>query len=193
MTNGQCLITFDDGPHPQFTPEILKILKEENIKALFFLIGKKAVEHPDLVNQIISEGHLIGNHTYNHNVFLSLLPEKQILNEIHEGDRAITSLVSQSAPYFRPPIGYTNPNYARVLKKLNLTTIGWSLRSYDTVYKNESKLIKRLIRLIKKNDIVLFHDNLEITKNILPTFIRLAKEKDIIFVPLSSKESIFND
>ena len=193
LNNGYCLLTFDDGPDPLFTPQILKVLREENIKALFFIIGKKALEYPDLVRQIQDEGHLIGNHTFNHNIFLSLLPKKQILKEIHEGDEAIRSIIKQSPSYFRPPIGYTNPNYARVLKKLNLNTIGWSLRSYDTVYKQESKLIQRLINSIKKNDIVLFHDNLEITNNILLTFIRLAKEKDIIFVPLSSKESIFND
>ncbi len=193
LKNGYCLLTFDDGPDPIYTPQILKVLREENIKALFFIIGKKALENPALVKQIQAEGHLIGNHTFNHNIFLSLLPKKQILKEIHEGDEAIQSIINQSTMYFRPPIGYTNPNYARVLKKLNLNTIGWSLRSYDTVYKQESKLIHRLINAIKKNDIVLFHDNLEITNNILPTFIRLAKEKDIIFVPLSYNENVFND
>ncbi len=193
MKNGYCLLTFDDGPDPTYTPQILKVLREENIKALFFMIGKKALENPELVKQIQSEGHLIGNHTFNHNVFLSLLPQKQILKEINEGEEAIQSIIGHKPIFFRPPIGYTNPNYARVLKKLHLNTIGWSLRSYDTIYKQDSKLIKRMHKWVKRNDIILFHDNLEITSNILPTFIQLAKEKDIIFVPLSYNENIFND
>lgn len=191
LDTNQCLLTFDDGPDPQFTLKILDILKEENVKSIFFLIGTKVELNPEIVARIKHDGHYIGNHTYHHNNFLSLLPKSTILKEIELGAEAISKITIEEPTFFRPPIGYTNPNYARVLKKLKSINIGWNLRSYDTIYKDPIKFEKRMLRKVKNNDIVLFHDNLEITSLILHSFIKKSKNKGIIFVPLNDNKELF--
>ncbi len=193
IKSNQCLLTFDDGPDSVYTPQVLKILKKHNVQALFFVIGKKVESNPKLLSQIIEDGHLIGNHTYSHNNFLSLLPKKVILSEIEKGNEIIQKVLGETTTFFRPPIGYTNPNYAKIIKKLNIKTIGWSLRSYDTVFKNPDNLLARLVNNVRKNSIVLLHDNLEITSLVLNDFIVKSKEKGITFIELNKKSEIFHD
>lgn len=193
IKSNQCLLTFDDGPDSVYTPQVLKILKEHNVKALFFVIGKKVESNPELLSQIKEDGHLIGNHTYSHNNFLSLLPQKTIFSEIEKGNETIEKFVGEKTTFFRPPIGYTNPNYAKIIKKLDIKTIGWSLRSYDTVFKNSNTLLARLLNGVRKNSIVLLHDNLPVTLAVLEEFVIKSKEKGIIFVELNQKLDIFHD
>ena len=182
-----CLISFDDGPDPILTPKVLEILKKENVKAIFFLIGKKAEDHPEIVRKIVSEGHLIGNHSYSHNHFMSLFSKKRLLQEINAAQNSLKNVAGINPIFFRPPIGYTNPNYAKVLKQLNLHCIGWSVRSYDSVLKNSNKLIKRLLKKVRPGSIILLHDNLPQSVEALELFISNAKKNGIKF---ASTESI---
>lgn len=180
-TTSHVILSFDDGPDSIHTIEILRILKKHSISAIFFVIGEKAEKHPEILTQIHSEGHIIGNHTYSHPNLFSTLSSKKVQEEIEKCDSVIQSILKQEIRFFRPPIGYTNPNIARALKKLNKQSIGWELRSYDTVLSNPKALKERLLKLIKPCQIVLLHDNLPQTASMLEDFILEAKKNGIIF------------
>lgn len=176
----EVILTFDDGPDPTHTNRVLDILQQYNIKALFFLIGDKAQAHPEIVRRMIAEGHHIGNHTQTHPIFFALYSRKKIGREIDEAANVIESFIHQKVRLFRPPIGYMNPSIASSLKKRNLRVIGWNVRSYDS-FKNKEQLLTRLIRLTKKQSIVLMHDNLAHTAEVLEAYIQRAQSNGIIF------------
>ncbi len=175
------VLSFDDGPDSTNTPIILSVLKKHSIGAIFFVIGEKAEKHPELLKEIQADGHVIGNHTYSHPNLFSAYSAEKVKNEIVKCDEVIESILNQKPTLFRPPIGYTNPIIARVLKKLDKQAVGWELRSYDTVLKNPSALKDRLLKFINPSQIVLLHDNLEQSAQMLDEFIDAAKKNGIIF------------
>jgi peptidoglycan/xylan/chitin deacetylase (PgdA/CDA1 family) len=175
------LLTFDDGPDPLTTPRILETLNTHGVKALFFIVGTKAEKHPEIVQQIIDNGHLIGNHTYSHPNLFALSSAKKVREEIQKGNEIIQRMTGKETIWFRPPIGYTNPIIARVIRSMGLTVIGWNKRSYDTVLKDPIKLEKRTLGLTTPGSIILLHDNLSQTEKMLPSYIAQAKENGIIF------------
>lgn len=187
------LLTFDDGPDENTTPKILNILKEEKIAGLFFLIGEKAVKHPELVHRILDEGHLIGNHTWSHPIFYAAMPSGKVAAEVDRWDREMSDHFRLRTNLFRPPVGYTNPIIASVLKQRNKKVIAWSKRSYDTIYKDPARLLNRMIKNSKPGDIVLFHDNLPQTATMLSEYIRTKKQNGVIFAQAHELNSILND
>lgn len=187
------LLTFDDGPHPEFTPKILDILDRHKVKAIFFVVGSKLSANPDITQRIIEDGHIIGNHSQDHNPLMSMFSKARLLKEITSAQETIAESIKVKPSIFRPPIGYTNPNYAAVLKSLNMKCIGWTLRSYDSVYKTPNKLIKRLVNNSKPGNIVLLHDNLKVTASSLDTFIAQAKSNGIIFASSENIKNILDD
>lgn len=176
----EVILTFDDGPDPVLSTKVLDILKKYDIKAIFFIIGKKALENPLILQRIISEGHTIGNHTQNHSVLFAALHSKKIASEIDTFSENIEPMISEKINIFRPPIGYTNPKIARALKKRNFKIIAWSVRSYDS-FKTKEGLLKRLVTHTRPSSIVLLHDNLANTVEILEEYILQAKANGIIF------------
>ncbi len=162
-------ITFDDGPDADKTLKILNVLDNYNVKATFFIIGKKAEENPGLVKLIAKSGHLIGNHSYSHSSVFPLKSTKRIRNEILRTQEIIKENTGKENIYFRPPFGITNPLIASAVKSLNLTTIGWSIRSFDTMNKEPQKIINRIKKRLRGGDIILLHDinSTELLKNLL--------------------------
>jgi peptidoglycan/xylan/chitin deacetylase (PgdA/CDA1 family) len=179
-------ITFDDGPDPATTPEILRILKEKGVKATFFVIGKKAEKHPDLLRQIDEDGHIIANHSYSHHYFIAFFSTIKLKNDIARCNAIITDVIGRPPRFFRPPFGVTNPRYVTVLKDLQLDCIGWSLRSMDTKAKNKYQIINKVISKLKARDIVLLHDNLRVTADSLDDLIEHCLQKGIKIETLSS-------
>lgn len=172
-------LTFDDGPDPDTTPKILDILAEKGVKATFFVIGKKAAARPDLVRRIISEGHIVGNHSYSHSYFLGFFSKSRLQADIEKANQILVDIIGKKTLYFRPPFGVTNPRYARVLKALGMTSIGWSLRSLDTKAKTKYQLIDRVLTNITRKDIVLLHDNQRVTLDALEDIIEHFKQKGL--------------
>lgn len=170
-------LTFDDGPDPSITPRLLDILNRENISATFFCIGQKVDNNPDLAKQIVDNGHLIGNHTYSHHTWFDLFTRKHMLKEIEMTDEAIKRATGKVPMLFRPPYGVTNPALKYIVEKTNLTSIGWSLRSFDTIHDHE-KVMKKLKRKTKPGDIVLFHDTNEKIINIVKEYLAWLKENE---------------
>ncbi len=178
-------LTFDDGPDPEFTPKILEILDAHQLPATFFIIGKKAEAQPELVKEIARRGHLIGNHSYSHTPQLTVSLKKNLEADFRRCNDIIKTLTGAEVRFFRPPFGVTNPRYAKVLKKLDLQSVGWSLRSFDTVIKDPQRLLRRITKKLENGSIVLLHDTQAINLQTLPGLIRFCEENGIKILPLN--------
>ncbi|MBN2238001.1 MAG: polysaccharide deacetylase family protein [Bacteroidales bacterium] len=154
------LLTFDDGPDPKITPQVLDILDKNQVKAIFFLIGEKAEKYPELVKEIVKRGHSLGNHSFMHSHWFDFFCAKEMHEEITKTTSILSKLGKQQVKYFRPPFGVTNPNLKKALTKTNLLSVGWTFRSFDTL-KNKSaeEIAARIKATIKGGEILLFHDN----------------------------------
>ena len=158
-------LTFDDGP-TEFTPKFLDLLKENNIKATFFCIGKQIEKHPEIFQRIISEGHTVGNHTFSHANKTGFLSTSKMIEEIEKCDEIMLKFGNIKTNLYRPPFGVTNPNIAKAIRKTNKKSIGWNVRSLDTVIDNEKKIYQRITRNLQKGSVILLHDTSEKTYNV---------------------------
>lgn len=170
-------ISFDDGPSKRYTPQILDILKEHNVSASFFCIGKNIEGNEKIVKDILKGDHLVGNHSHTHNFLFDLYSSNRMYNDLEQMSSAMQSATGLRPKLFRPPYGVTNPNLARAIKKGNLIPVGWNVRSMDTMSTDENKLLNRMTKRIAPGNIFLFHDTMDTTVKILPSFIMDAKKK----------------
>lgn len=184
------VLTFDDGPDPIYTPQILDVLKENGIKATFFLIGNRALQYPELVQRIDNEGHEIGNHSFSHSYSLGFFTERRLQEDLKQCSEVLSKLLSREVRFFRPPFGVTNPRYARVITALGIKSIGWTLRSLDTKIKDKELLIKRITSKVKKGDIILLHDTQKVTLEILPLFFEFCQNNGFQFRKLSESTGL---
>lgn len=178
-------LTFDDGPHPQSTPTLLEVLNQHNIKAAFFCTGKNAETNPDIVAKIVSSGNVIGNHSYGHSKFFDLLSARKMQNEILDTNKVIKSITGKNPLLFRPPYGVTNPMLRKAINKSKLISIGWSLRSFDTV-KSREKVLLKLISKTQPGDIVLFHDTSPHIISIIENYLIWLKKNGFKIVSLTN-------
>lgn len=160
-------ITFDDGPNTEFTPQILKILKNYNAKATFFCIGKHIEQYPDIIKEIINDGHTIGNHSYSHSSFFDFYGKRKVIAEIKKTDDLIQKLIGKKMNLFRPPYGVTNPSISKAIKQTAHKVIGWNIRSLDTVKNNDQEILNRITNKITPGSVILLHDSKAITVNVL--------------------------
>ena len=176
-------LTFDDGPAGE-TANILDILKEKQVQAAFFSIGKNVVSQPDIVQRWKDEGHIVGNHSYYHGFNFDWKTASAMAKEINDTNAAITSIIGKTPRLFRPPYGVTNPNLRTAIRKTDMVSIGWNVRSFDTTAKNHQELSNRILDKLRGGDIVLLHDSMAITREILTELIDRARQKGFIFVGL---------
>ena len=176
----QIAITFDDGPGKE-TVAILDILKHQQVPAAFFTIGNRAAAQPGILRRWDDEGHVVGNHSYDHGFNFDWQSAKKMAAEIEKTNELVTSVIGKTPMLFRPPYGITNPNLAKAVKRVGMHSIGWSVRSFDTKTKDPQKLLNKLLNEITDGDIVLLHDSMSITREILTKFIEGAKEKGFTF------------
>jgi len=182
-SNSKVVLTFDDGPDEDLTPKILEILRKNNVKAVFFVIGQKAEMLPGLVKQIFDEGHIIGNHSYRHHNFYGFWSSEKVADDLRKAGDTIKKIIGVRPRFFRPPFGVTNPNIKKAVKHLKLSPVGWSLRSLDTTTRDFDKLNKRISK-VKAGDIVLFHDRIAGIDIIISDFIKKCRQQKLEFVPL---------
>ena len=151
-------LTFDDGPHPDVTPALLRLLAKYSAKATFFVTGENTKLYPDIIKKIIAEGHAIGNHSYKHDPLLMLRRKKNLYNEI-KFTQNILNEFGITPLAFRPPAGITNPRLRPVLQELGMYCINWSLRALDTGNRKINGLAKKILKKVKTGDIILLHDS----------------------------------
>lgn len=132
-------LTFDDGPHPPETERVLDVLRERGARATFFMIGSKVSGNEAVLRRMLEEGHALGLHTYSHAGTFPLLSFDKMLADVNEGKRAVESVAGKQISLFRPPFGVTNPTIAKVIRTLGLHTVGWDVRSFDTMFCKSSE------------------------------------------------------
>ncbi|ACK64853.1 polysaccharide deacetylase [Rippkaea orientalis PCC 8801] len=196
IPNKTVVLTFDDGPSPDYTPKILKKLAQYNIKATFFVVGHRVEHHCDLVRQIVDKGHELGNHTYSHRN-LTQLSAKQQEQEIAKTQEAIRKCVGEThvPKWFRAPYGVQNQITFTILKKLNLSSVLWSVDTNDWRIQSTSQTIANDVIASHGKGIVLMHDgvfnsnatvsNRNATVNALDLFLQPMIDQKIQFVTLS--------
>jgi peptidoglycan-N-acetylglucosamine deacetylase len=177
-------LTFDDGPDEQYTLQVAELLQQENISATFFLIGHTAEKHTDIVKALHAKGHIIGNHSYSHRNILPGLTTRQLKADLQRCSEIIENCIGKKAHWFRPPFGVTTPRYGRVLSMLGMISVGWSLRSMDTITANPDRLYARIIKQLKPGRVVLLHDTQKATLQILPRLIEYCRTNGIKIVSL---------
>lgn len=174
-------LSFDDGPNPEFTEQVLDKLSEYGVKATFFLIAQNAENHPDLVEKIDQRGHLIGNHSYYHSKKFDFVRTNEIVEEIEKANTVLQNIIGKKPLYFRPPFGITHPRIARAIRQTKMNPIAWHLRTYDTTRSTE-KVIKHLRKKLNGGDIILLHDNHKGILEILDFLIPFGQETGFKFV-----------
>ncbi len=165
-------VSFDDGPHEQ-TEELLKLLGKYNAKATFFMIGRNATRYSDTVKKVFENGHQIGNHTLNHLKLFTGMKTSDVKKEIQETSLILNEITGEEPGIFRPPFGITNPRIALAIRSLQMQTVGWSIRSLDTVIDTADKIIVRINKRIKPGAIILLHDH---TPYVLPVLEYILSE-----------------
>lgn len=150
-------ITFDDGPYPPYTDQILDILKEYQVPATFFLIGKNADKYPELVKREVAEGHQIGNHTYDH-VDLLKADGKTIADEVDRTNKIILAITGQIPKVVRPPHGFRDSVVMEAMAKRGLKVVEWSVVSRDWTNPGVETIVGRTMANVKNGSIILLHD-----------------------------------
>ncbi len=169
-------LTFDDGPTISTTPKILENLKEEDVKATFFVIGKYVEKHPEIVKQAYDDGHYIANHGYNHNNSILYKTEESFINEVKKTDEAIGKAIGiehYCSHVFRFPNGFMSPQnkgkkkrMAQLLSEMNYTYIDWNCLNNDSVKKySNTQLLNNLKKSAKNKNtlVVLMHDTKDVS------------------------------
>lgn len=175
-TSKEIALSFDDGPGP-YTAEILQILHDNDVAAAFFCVGKQIEIHPEVLQQIHQQGHLIGNHSYAHHFWFDCLSSGSMSKEMQQADALVQKLIGLKPKLFRPPYGVTLPWLRRAVLKGRYTTIGWSVRSLDTVITDEQKLLQKVTQALEPGAIFLFHDTKKVTAAILAGFLTQVRAK----------------
>ncbi len=177
-------LTFDDGPTPEITPWVLAELRKHDIKATFFCIGNNIRNNPDIFQQVISEGHSIGNHTFNHLKGWKTTTENYISN-IKKCDAEITASKNPETNLFRPPYGKISRSQTKEVLKMGKKIIMWDILTvdYNTAVSPE-KCLENATRKTQSGSIIIFHDSVKAFPNLkyaLPKAIEILKNKGFKF------------
>lgn len=199
LTKGEekiAYLTFDDGPNKLVTPKVLEILKEEKVKATFFVIGKNVEEHPEIVKKEYEEGHYIGNHGYSHNNYELYKSEGSFIKELKKTDEAIGKAIGEEdycSHIFRFPNGYMSLQNkgkkkiaAKILEEMDYTYIDWNCLNNDSVKKyTKEQLLQNLKKSVKNKNtlVILMHDTKDVSNSslILKESIEYLKEEGYEF------------
>lgn len=152
-------LTFDDGPHPVYTPKILDILKKNNAKATFFIVGENVDKNKDILKRILSEGHEIGNHTFTH-PNTHKIAISRLRKEISDTDKAIFNATGEHPKYFRSPGGFFDTEVVNLCNEFGYKFILWSWwqDTKDWRCPGVNKIVKQVLSRPHNGDIILFHD-----------------------------------
>jgi peptidoglycan/xylan/chitin deacetylase (PgdA/CDA1 family) len=184
-------ITFDDGPDPLSTPQLLRLLQRYEVKATFFVTGKRASEYPEVIREILALGHAVGNHTYSHDSLIMLRSGKTLRDEIASTQKVLSGLGIRTYA-FRSPAGITGPRLQPVLEEYGLSNINFSCRAVDGGNKRIHGLSRKILDRLRPDDIVALHDTRPKDEGLLVQWLKEielillgAKEKGFAILPLS--------
>ncbi|HEY8342219.1 MAG TPA: polysaccharide deacetylase family protein [Calditerricola sp.] len=183
----QVALSFDDGPDLTFTPRILDVLREHDVKATFFLIGNRVVAHPDVVKRMVREGHVVANHSWDHPNLAKLSPDK-VRWQLVRAEEALSRVAGYRPKLFRPPYGSIQESGIRVARDLGYTVVNWNVDSLDWKGLSAEQVSTNVLSHVFPGSIILLHSaggegsNLEGTVRALPEIIRRLKADGVTFV-----------
>jgi len=182
-------LTFDDGPKPGYTEEILKVLDEENVKATFFLLGQDMKDYPQETKMIVSSGHEVGNHTYSHKRMI-LVSGARVAREIEETEKLIKDAGYDKETVFRPPFGSKLFSLPRYLKKHNKVTVTWDIEPETDKFSggDSDRITDYVVKHTKPGSMVLLHvmfDSRQPSMQAVPKIIRRLKNEGYEFLTVS--------
>lgn len=189
VKNSVVAITFDDGPHPEFTPKALELLEKYNAKATFFCVGKHIEAHPKVFSEIVKQGHTVGNHTYSHANNFGFFKTDKVIEELQKTNAIVKNSTGFSMRLYRPAFGVTNPRIKKAIKLTKLQSIGWSIRSLDTTSRSSEKIFNRTTKNLSKGDVILLHDTSLKSIVVLERLLLFLQEQNIESVTV---DSLFN-
>ncbi|RXZ81572.1 polysaccharide deacetylase family protein [Paenibacillaceae bacterium] len=188
-TERKVALTFDDAPDGVFTPKVLDILKKEGVKATFFVVGNRVEAHPDMMKRIIDEGHVVGNHSYNH-PNLPKLSDADFRKQITRTDELIRQYTGFTPSYVRPPYGNINEQQLRWLASQHRKVINWNVDSLDWKGLSASEVETNILANVKPGSIVLQHsgggvgEDLMGTVEALPRIIEKLRKDGVHFATI---------
>ncbi len=150
-------LTFDDGPHPCYTEELLDGLKERGVCVTFFVTGEHAEIHPDIIKRMQEEGHLIGNHTYSH-IQLRKGNKEIFREELIKTNEILKEITGQEVVYVRPPYGSWDKSFEQ---ELNMFPVLWTIDPLDWCSRDSDCIMRKIVSKVEENDIILMHDYYE--------------------------------
>lgn len=171
-------LTFDDGPHCIYTAQLLDFLKDQNVKATFFVLGYRAKYNRSLIKRMNDEGHQIGNHGYDHESF-TILSNSALRKQISETNDIIKDITGKAPSLVRPPRGKINSGVKAVV---NMPLIFWSVDPRDWATRDADKVFAYVVKRAKPGDIVLLHDIRQHTVKAVKKIVPALKEKGFTFV-----------
>ncbi|MBU2667949.1 polysaccharide deacetylase family protein [Actinoplanes bogorensis] len=150
-------LTFDDGPHPAYTPQVLTLLRKHHIKATFFVIGQQAAGHPDLIRAIVADGHTVGTHTWSHQD-LHRMKAGPVRTEVARAVDKVAAVTGEIPELFRAPYGAWSRTVFEVCAKLGQTSIAWDVDPRDWDNPGSGRIRSRILDQVGNRSIVLTHD-----------------------------------
>ncbi len=176
-------LTFDDGPHSTYTPEILEILRKNQARATFFVIGTRAEAYPDLIAQMARQGHAVGNHTWNHKS-LAKSSTAEAIDSLKRTSELISGLTGKPCMIVRPPFGHTSQRVKKLIHEQGWHEVMWDSDSRDWENKNPDRILYRVMKTIAPGSIVLFHDIHPGAAGMLQTLINACKSNGYRFITI---------
>ena len=155
---GEVALTFDDGPDPEITPQVLDLLDQYNAQASFFCIAQKIIAHPELAREIIRRGHSVENHTYSHPHAFAAFGPSALQREINTAQTTIQNVTGVAPLFFRAPMGFRSPLLAPIVARAGLHYATWTRRGLDAFAKDPEPVLQRLQSCLAAGDILLLHD-----------------------------------
>lgn|GEM_PF-2522317 len=181
------VLTFDDGPDTKYTPAILDILKQYNVKATFFVVGTQVEKHGSVLQRILNEGHSIGNHSYNH-ANLTKLSNKEIVKQIEQADDLIKAVIGFKPTWIRAPYGAVNDIVKESMEDDDRSFIGWDVDTRDWAGSSVEEMRANINENTKSDSIILMHSfggkHIKNTVELLPYIIQDLKDKGFTLVTL---------
>lgn len=150
-------LTFDDGPQPTYTSQLLEILHKHKAKATFFLIGKHLEQHYALAERIVADGHEVANHTFTHPLLLHL-SEEEIVVEINKTDQFLRKLNGSRANFFRPPMGLFNRRVLDIIEHTGYRTVIGDVYPRDPYLPGKNRIVRRVLQRVRNGSIIILHD-----------------------------------